>query len=90
MKRLSGGKGPWLRIVLWIKQEALRARSRGGAPRVWKTDKGILHMTQRISGLDTPGVLAETPREFEVATSNLQVNGGLRWGGGPQFKSVCS
>lgn len=80
MKRFSRGKGPWLQIVLCIKQEALEARSRGGAPRIWKKDKGILHITQRISGLGTAGVLAETPREFEEGTSNLQVNGGLRWG----------
>lgn len=81
MKRFFRGKGPWLQIVLWIKQETLEARSRGGAPRIWKKDKGILRITQRISGLGAPGVLAETPLEFEEGTSNLQANGGLRWGG---------
>lgn len=81
MKRFSRGKGPWLQIVLWIKQEALEARSRGGAPRIWKKDKGILHITQRNSGLGTPGDLAEAPRKFAEGTFNLQVNGRLWWGG---------
>lgn len=33
---LPGGEGPWLQMVPWIKQEALGARTRGGAPRVWE------------------------------------------------------